>query len=320
MTLQLEYMMKLKELLGDNMNDVIELIKKDDICKIYENVSISKYTTYRVGGNCRVMAYPADSSELIKLLKLLKSRNVKYKILGNGSNLLFSDKEYDGVLIKLNSFDNLTFFGNNKVKVGAGYSLIKLSLMAAKKGLTGLEFASGIPGTVGGAVFMNAGAYKSDMGYVVETVKVLTPNLEIINLENKEMNFHYRSSFLQTHRDYVCLEVILKLNAGKREAIEDVIRERRERRVVSQPLEYPSAGSVFRNPEGGFAGQLIEESGLKGMTNGGAMISDKHANFVINYKDATSSDIKYLIDLAHDTVLEKYNVDMKIEQEFVNWE
>ena len=320
MTLQLKYMMKLKELLGDNMNDVIELIKKDDICKIYENVSISKYTTYRVGGICRVMAYPADVSELIKLLKLLKSRNVKYKILGNGSNLLFSDKEYDGFLIKLNSFDTLTFFGNNKIKVGAGYSLIKLSLMAAKKGLTGLEFASGIPGTVGGAVFMNAGAYKSDMGYVVETVKVLTPNLEIINLENKEMNFHYRSSFLQTHRDYVCLEVILKLNVGKREAIEDVIRERRERRVASQPLEYPSAGSVFRNPEGGFAGQLIEESGLKGMTKGGAMISDKHANFVINYKDATSSDIKYLIDLAHDTVLEKYNVDMKREQEFVNWE
>lgn len=320
MTLQLKYMMKLKELLGDNMNNVIELIKKDDICKIYENVSISKYTTYRVGGICRVMAYPADVSELIKLLKLLKSRNVKYKILGNGSNLLFSDKEYDGFLIKLNSFDTLTFFGNNKIKVGAGYSLIKLSLMAAKKGLTGLEFASGIPGTVGGAVFMNAGAYKSDMGYVVETVKVLTPNLEIINLENKEMNFHYRSSFLQTHRDYVCLEVILKLNVGKREAIEDVIRERRERRVASQPLEYPSAGSVFRNPEGGFAGQLIEESGLKGMTKGGAMISDKHANFVINYKDATSSDIKYLIDLAHDTVLEKYNVDMKIEQEFVNWE
>ena len=320
MTLQLKYMMKLKELLGDNMNDVIELIKKDDICKIYENVSISKYTTYRVGGICRVMAYPTDVSELIKLLKLLKSRNIKYKILGNGSNLLFSDKEYDGFLIKLNSFDTLTFLGNNKVKVGAGYSLIKLSLMAAKKGLTGLEFASGIPGTVGGAVFMNAGAYKSDMGYVVETVKVLTPNLEIINLENKEMNFHYRSSFLQTHRDYVCLEVILKLNVGKREAIEDVIRERRERRVASQPIEYPSAGSVFRNPEGGFAGQLIEESGLKGMTKGGAMISDKHANFVINYKDATSSDIKYLIDLAHDTVLEKYNVDMKIEQEFVNWE
>ena len=313
-------MMKLKELLGDNMNDVIELIKKDDICKIYENVSISKYTTYRVGGICRVMAYPTDVSELIKLLKLLKSRNIKYKILGNGSNLLFSDKEYDGFLIKLNSFDTLTFLGNNKVKVGAGYSLIKLSLMAAKKGLTGLEFASGIPGTVGGAVFMNAGAYKSDMGYVVETVKVLTPNLEIINLENKEMNFHYRSSFLQTHRDYICLEVILKLNVGKREAIEDVIRERRERRVASQPLEYPSAGSVFRNPEGGFAGQLIEESGLKGMTKGGAMISDKHANFIVNIGNATGDDVRSLILLVQEKIKEKYNVDLKLEQEFVNWE
>lgn len=319
MTLQLKYMMKLKELLGDNMNDVIELIKKDDICKIYENVSISKYTTYRVGGICRVMAYPTDVSELIKLLKLLKSRNIKYKILGNGSNLLFSDKEYDGFLIKLNSFDTLTFLGNNKVKVGAGYSLIKLSLMAAKKGLTGLEFASGIPGTVGGAVFMNAGAYKSDMGYVVETVKVLTPNLEIINLENKEMNFHYRSSFLQTHRDYVCLEVILKLNVGKREAIEDVIRERRERRVASQPLEYPSAGSVFRNPKDMFAGELIENLGLKGMKHNGAMISDKHANFIVNTGNAKSEDIKYLIDYAYNKVKEKYNVEMVVEQEFVNW-
>ena len=310
-------MMKLKELLGDNMNDVIELIKKDDICKIYENVSISKYTTYRVGGICRVMAYPTDVSELIKLLKLLKSRNIKYKILGNGSNLLFSDKEYDGFLIKLNSFDTLTFLGNNKVKVGAGYSLIKLSLMAAKKGLTGLEFASGIPGTVGGAVFMNAGAYKSDMGYVVETVKVLTPNLEIINLENKEMNFHYRSSFLQTHRDYVCLEVILKLNVGKREAIEDVIRERRERRVASQPLEYPSAGSVFRNPEGGFAGQLIEESGLKGMTKGGAMISDKHANFIINNGTATYEDIIMLIDYIKERIKIIYDIDLILEQEII---
>ena len=317
MTPQLKYMMKLKELLGDNMNDVIELIKKDDICKIYENVSISKYTTYRVGGICRVMAYPTDVSELIKLLKLLKSRNIKYKILGNGSNLLFSDKEYDGFLIKLNSFDTLTFLGNNKVKVGAGYSLIKLSLMAAKKGLTGLEFASGIPGTVGGAVFMNAGAYKSDMGYVVETVKVLTPNLEIINLENKEMNFHYRSSFLQTHRDYVCLEVILKLNVGKREAIEDVIRERRERRVASQPLEYPSAGSVFRNPEGDYAGRLIESLGYKGKLFGGAMVSQKHANFIINKDHATASDVIHLIRDIQKNVKKEYGIDLKLEQEIV---
>lgn len=302
------------------MNDVIQKIKEQNICKIDEDVSLSKLTTYRVGGKAACIAYPKDVNELVNLLKLLKSSNVKYKLLGNGSNLLFSDNDYNGVLIKLSEFDNIEFISKNKLKVGAGYSLIKLSLLTAKRGLTGLEFASGIPGSVGGAVFMNAGAYKSDMGYVVESVKVLTPNYEVINLENKEMNFHYRSSYLQKNRDYICLEVIIKLQVGKREAIEEVIRERRERRVASQPLEYPSAGSVFRNPEGNFAGKLIEDCSLKGMKHGGAMISDKHANFIVNYKDATSSDIKYLIDLAHDTVLEKYGIDMKIEQEFVNWE
>ena len=192
--------------------------------------------------------------------------------------------------------------------------------MAAKKGLTGLEFAAGIPGSVGGSVFMNAGAYKSDMGYVVERVKVLTPDLKIINLENKEMNFHYRSSFLQRHRDYICLEVLFKLRKGKREAIEEVIQDRRERRLASQPLEYPSAGSVFRNPEGNFAGKLIEDSGLKGKVHGGAMVSDKHANFIVNHNGGTADDVKYLIDLCHDKVLENYGIDLKIEQEFVNWE
>ncbi len=302
------------------MNDIIQKIKEENICKIDEGVSLSKLTTYRVGGKASCIAYPKDINELVNLLKLLKSNGVKYKLLGNGSNLLFSDNDYQGVLIKLSEFNNIEFISKNKLRVGAGYSLIKLSLLTAKKGLTGLEFASGIPGSVGGAVFMNAGAYKSDMGYVVESVKVLTPNYEVINLENKEMNFHYRSSYLQKNRDYICLEVIIKLQVGKRDAIEEVIKERRERRIASQPLEYPSAGSVFRNPEGNFAGKLIEDCSLKGMKRGGAMISDKHANFVVNYKDATSSDIKYLIDLAHDTVLEKYGIDMKIEQEFVNWE
>ena len=302
------------------MNDIIQKIKEENICKIDEGVSLSKLTTYRVGGKATCIAYPKDINELVNLLKLLKSNGVKYKLLGNGSNLLFSDNDYQGVLIKLSEFNNIEFISKNKLRVGAGYSLIKLSLLTAKKGLTGLEFASGIPGSVGGAVFMNAGAYKSDMGYVVESVKVLTPNYEVINLENKEMNFHYRSSYLQKNRDYICLEVIIKLQVGKRDAIEEVIKERRERRIASQPLEYPSAGSVFRNPEGNFAGKLIEDCSLKGMKRGGAMISDKHANFVVNYKDATSSDIKYLIDLAHDKVLEKYGIDMKIEQEFVNWE
>ena len=301
----------------ENIDNVLESM---NISKYEKDVLLKNYTTYRVGGKAKYIVYPKNVDSLVRLIKYLKTNRIKFKVLGNGSNLLFSDKEYDGVLIKLSEFNDIKFLAKNKVKVGAGYNLIKLSLVTAKKSLTGLEFASGIPGTVGGSVFMNAGAYKSDMGYVVESVKVLTPDLNIINLENKEMNFHYRTSFLKTHPNYICLEVIIKLNKGKKDAIEEVIKERRKRRLESQPLEYPSAGSVFRNPENDFAGRLIEESGLKGKRQGGAMISSKHANFVINYKNAKAEDIKSLIELAHDKVLENYNIDLKIEQEFVNWE
>jgi UDP-N-acetylmuramate dehydrogenase len=302
------------------MKDIIEHIKTMNIGKMEEDVSLKKYTTYCAGGKARCVVYPKNTNALVKLLKFLKEKNVPHKILGNGSNLLFSDKPYEGVLIKLSEFDKIKFIGKKKVRVGAGYSLIKLSLQTAKKGLTGLEFASGIPGTVGGAVYMNAGAYKSDMGYVVESVKVLTPDFKVITLVNKELNFHYRSSYLQKHPGTICLEVLLNLKIGKKEAIEEVIRERRKRRLESQPLEYPSAGSVFRNPPDNFAGKLIEDAGIKGMKKGGAMVSKKHANFIVNYKNASSSDIKYLIDYCHDQVLEKYGIDLKIEQEFVNWE
>ena len=160
----------------------------------------------------------------------------------------------------------------------------------------------------------------SDMGYIVETVKVLTPDLKILTLVNKEMNFHYRTSFLKNNPEYICLETTIELKKGKKSAIEEVIRDRRQRRLESQPLEYPSAGSVFRNPADTSAWKLVEGVGLKGKIQGGAMISDKHANFVINFKNAKSEDIKYLIDLAHDEVLKKYGVDLTIEQEFVNWE
>ena len=301
-------------------NELFEIIESANVGKVEKDVLLSKHTTYKVGGKAKVMVYPKNVDNLIKLIKLIKANKWKYKILGNGSNVLFSDDMFDGVIIRLNEFDDIEFFGRNKVRVGAGYSLMKLSLLTARKGLAGLEFAAGIPGTVGGAIFMNAVAYKSDMGYVVTEVKVLTPELKIITLENKEMDFHYRTSFLQTHPGYICLEVVLKLAKGDKDALDEVIKERRQRRIESQPLEYPSAGSVFRNPEGLFAGKLIEDLGLKGKTIGGAMVSEKHANFIINYKKAKSSDIKKLIELVHDKVLEEYNVDMKIEQEFVNWE
>lgn len=302
------------------MNDVIEKFERANIGKVEKDVLLSKYTTYKVGGKAAAIIYPRDVNCLIKLMKMIKQDNVMFKIIGNGSNLLFSDKDFNGVIISLAEFNNVEFIGKNKIKVGAGYSLMKLSFLAAKKGLAGLEFASGIPGTVGGSVFMNAGAYKSDMGYIVQEVKVLTPDFKIITLENKEMKFHYRTSFLQKHPGYVCLEVIIRLQRGNRKAIEEVIRERRKRRMEAQPLEYPSAGSVFRNPEGGFAGKMIEDLGFKGLKKGGAMVSDKHANFIVNYNHAKSTDIKYLIDFVHNEVMKNYNVDMKVEQEFVNWE
>lgn len=302
------------------MDDIVKGLENLNIGHIEKDASLVKYTTYKSGGIAWLIVSPKNVEQLIKLMRFIKSKNIKYKILGNGSNLLFSGKKYEGILIRLNEFNSVEFLSENKIIVGAGYSLMKLSLLAAKKGLTGLEFAAGIPGTVGGGVYMNAGAYKSDMGYVVQNVKVLTPDFEIITLENREMNFHYRSSFLQGHPNYICLEVVIRLNKGNKNAIDEVMRERRKRRYESQPLEYPSAGSVFRNPEGMFAGKLIEDLGLKGMKKGGAMVSEKHANFIVNYKHASSDDIKYLIDYVHDAVLEKYNVDMKIEQEFVNWE
>lgn len=300
------------------MNEVIQNIKRENIGRIEENISLKKYTTYKVGGKSRCVVYPKNVDKLVRLIKLLNQNNIKYKIIGNGSNLLFSDKDYDGILIKLVDFDDIEI-NDNRIKVGAGYSLMKLSRIAMKNSLTGLEFAAGIPGTVGGAVFMNAGAYKSDMGYIVKSVKVLTPDYRIIELENRELDFHYRTSYLKKHPKYICLEAVIKLEHGSRSAIENLMKERLKRRMSSQPLNYPSAGSVFRNPKDMFAGELIENLGLKGMKHNGAMISDKHANFIVNTGNAKSEDIKYLIDYAYNKVKEKYNVEMVVEQEFVNW-
>ena len=301
------------------MKELISFIKKNNIGNIKENVDLSKHTTYKVGGMARLFVYPKNIEKLILLLGKLKKENIKHKVLGFGSNLIFSDSLYDGVIIKLDSFDEVKI-KDTVITAGAGVSLIKLSYKAQKEGLTGLEFASGIPGSVGGAVFMNAGAYKSDMGYIVSSVKVLTPDLEVKTLYNKDLKYKYRSSFLQSNPDYICLEATLVLRPGDKKAIKELMDTRKQKRLLTQPLEYPSAGSVFRNPEGDFAGRLIEECGLKGFSIGGAKVSEKHANFIINSGGATASDVKNLIMHVHDKVKEKTNIDLKIEQEFVNWE
>ncbi len=296
---------------------MIEKLKKLKVGKVIVNPKMSDYTTYKVGGNALAIVYPNDIEDLIKLLNYLKENKIKFKILGNGSNLIFSDEKYEGVLIKLSEFNNLEI-NDTVVTVGSGYNLVKLSLKTARMGLSGLEFASGIPGTIGGAVFMNAGAYKMDMSYIVSEVKVLTPEMTIKTLYNKDLDFHYRSSFLQKNRDYICLEAKLVLKHGDANNIMEVIADRKQRRLLTQPLEYPSAGSVFRNPENDYAGRLIEELGYKGKNIGGAYVSEKHANFIINKDHATASDIRNLINEIKEKVKEKYGIELIVEQEFVD--
>lgn len=283
---------------------------------VKKDIILSKYTTYKVGGKADFLITPKNVEELISVLKYVRSHQMKYKILGNGSNVIFNNAPYHGVIIKLDEFQNLEMIGR-EVIVGAGYSLMRLAMKVSLAGLTGMEFATGIPGTVGGAVFMNAGAYLSDMGYIVKSIKVLTPEYEVIEMKNEELNFHYRTSFLKEHPDYICLEAHIVLKHGAKDAIMEVIQDRKKRRVSSQPLEYPSAGSVFRNPEGNSAGRLIESVGLKGTKIGGAMVSEKHANFIINTGDATGEEIKELILYVQKVVKEKTRIELKVEQEFV---
>lgn len=284
-------------------------------CGKVETIMLKNYTTYKVGGKA-IMIVPEDTKKLIKVIKYLNDNKIQFKILGNGSNLIFGSDGYDGVIIKLSEFKNLKISGTT-VTVGAGYNLIRLSNKMCNLGLVGLDFATGIPGMVGGAVYMNAGAYKSDMGYVVKSIKVLTPTLEVKTMYNCELDFHYRTSFLQKNKGYICLEATIQLRRGDRTLILEVIKDRKKRRLESQPLEYPSAGSVFRNPEGDYAGRLIEEIGYKGKSIGGAKVSEKHANFIINTGNATGEDIKKLIAEIKNKVKEKYNIDLKVEQEIV---
>lgn len=296
--------------------NIIKDLKKLRIGEIIQNKELKYFTTYKVGGMPICIVTPDNESKLIILLNYLKENNIKFMILGNGSNVIFNSTNYDGVIIKLDNFNNLRI-SNNVITVGAGYMLNKLALRVSRLGFTGMEFATGIPGTIGGAVYMNAGAYKTDMGYIVNKVKVLTPDYKIKYLTNKEMDFHYRSSFLQSNKGYICLEATIVLKKGNPQDIMDLINERKKRRVETQPLEYPSAGSVFRNPENDFAGRLIEEIGYKGKSIGDAKISEKHANFIINNGNATGEDIKKLILTTKEEIKKKYNIDLKVEQEFI---
>lgn len=298
------------------LEEIINLLANDGDIK--ENVSLKTLTTLKVGGISKYVFYPKDVTSLKKALTLFKENNINYKIFGNGSNIIPSDKIYDGVIIKLSSLNNLKI-NDEVIEVEAGYSLMKLAKEVIKLGLSGLEWANGIPGTIGGAVYMNAGAYKQDMSFVLEKITVLDENMNIVTLNKDELDFSYRHSRLM-EENLICLSATLKLEKKDISLIEEVVNKRKEKRMETQPLEYPSAGSVFRNPFNDFAGRLVEECNLKGKQIGGAMISLKHANFIINKDNATGKDVLDLINLAKKEVKEKFNIELKQEQELFNFD
>ena len=288
-----------------------------DCGEIIFDANLKKYNTYKVDCVAFSIVFPENISHLKKILLFAKDNSIEVKIIGNGSNLIFSEKYYNIIFINLNKFNNIEI-NDNIVTASSGVNLMKLAYRVSRAGLSGMEFATGIPATVGGAVYMNAGAYNSDISNILVSAKILTDKLEIVEYSNCDFDFSYRHSCLQENKNFICLEATFKLEYGNKNEILDLIENRKERRISSQPLEFPSAGSVFRNPSKEiFAGKLIEELGLKGKMLGGAKISEKHANFVINYDNATGDDIKKLILETKQQVKEKYNIDLKIEQEFV---
>ena len=299
------------------MNDFIKFIEEKTLGNYKENVSFKTLTTYKTGGNARVVFYPSDVNCLKEALKFLKENNISFKVFGNGSNILASDDNYDGVIIKLTNLNKMKF-EDGKIEVEAGYNFALLANTVTKKGYSGLDFACGIPASVGGAVYMNAGAYLSDVSNVLDKVTILDDNFEIKTLAKEDLDYSYRHSIFMNH-NWIILKAYFTLEKADAEEMTELINDRKKRRVESQPLEFPSAGSVFRNPEGMYAGKLIEDCNLKGYVYGGGEISSKHANFIVNKGNATSGDIKYLMDLARNEVLKKYNIKLHREQELFNF-
>lgn len=288
------------------------------ICECEKNMPLSSMTTLRIGGYTKYVCYPDSDVALDAILRLTKKYAVPYKMIGKGSDLLCSDDDYEGVVIRLDRHFNSCYFANDEVTVQAGCSTIALAVRAMKNGLSGLEFASGIPGTIGGAVFMNAGAYRSSMADIVEEVFVYR-NGKLEWISNKECEFSYRSSAFQKHLDWIIVAARLKLRPEDPKEIEALMKNRKERRIASQPLDYPSCGSVFRNPEGRNAWELIDGIGYRGKQIGDACVSEKHCNFIINKGHAKASDYMQLVKEIQAKVKEQFDVDLVTEMEMFNW-
>mgnify|MGYP004488303749 CR=1 FL=1 len=282
-----------------NLKQRFQEILEDN--RILEAELMSRHTTVRIGGPADFFLVPENADEIKKIIAVCKEKNVPYFILGNGSNLLVSDKGYQGVVVQL--YRN---FGQIKVEDGrihaqAGALLSGIAAAAREASLTGFEFAGGIPGTLGGAVVMNAGAYGGEMKDVLKEVTVLTPEGGVLTLQADELHMGYRTSVIK-EAGYIVLEAVISLEKGDQEEIRSRMQELAGMRSAKQPLQYPSAGSTFKRPEGAFASALIDQCGLKGFTVGGAQVSEKHAGFVINKGDATCADVLELIERVQNKV------------------
>lgn len=299
------------------MDGLFTEIQELNIGKVKRNELLSQHTTMKIGGPADIFIEPSSLENIQKVMTFLKERQIPWRAIGRGSNLLVSDKGIEGVVIKLGSgLDHLTI-NDSTITVGGGHSLVSLSTLISKKGLSGLEFASGIPGSVGGAVYMNAGAHGSDISKILTKAHVLFEDGSIEWISNDEMEFTYRTSVLQKKRPGIVLEAEFQLTKGDRSAIVSQMQKNKDYRKETQPWNFPCAGSIFRNPLPNYAGKLIEDAGLKGFQMGGAKISEMHGNFIVNAGNATAKDVLDLIQYIKDTILNLYGIKMETEVEII---
>ena len=282
-------------------------------CVVRYDEPLKSHTTFKIGGNCIALIEPREISDIIEAVKICRKNNIKFFVIGNGSNLLVPDEGYNGVIIKLKSeFSKIEVEGDYLI-VNSGAKLSEVYTVAYENSLTGFEFASGIPGTIGGAIYMNAGAYGGEMKDIVESIEVLDlDNFELRELKNEELEFSYRKSIIQ-RRNYIVTTIKLKLQKGNKEKINAVYEDLRERRNSKQPLNFGSAGSTFKRPEGHFASKLIEDAGLKGYHINDAWVSEKHSGFIVNKGNASYKEVMELIEYVQKVVFEKFGVKLETE-------
>lgn len=285
--------------------------------EVLENISLKNFNTYKIGGNAKYIIKPFNIEKLISLLEYLKEKKLKYFILGKGSNVILPDENYNGVIILLDKLNKIEINGNT-VEVEAGIPLNNFILNMVNNNLSGLENLCGIPGTLGGAIVQNAGCYGFTISDFIESVTYLENN-KIKKINKEKCNFDYRNSIFKKHKELIIISAKFKLNNGDKNNMLEIIKINNQKRRNNQPLSYPNAGSVFKNPNNISAGKIIEDAGLKNYHINDAYISDKHANFIINKNNATSKDIRTLIDYVKETIKKNNKIDLELEQEIIKY-